>query len=208
MRGDLKTRALRTLAAGDLSGYDAAVRARDAVSFSINMLERAGSRRRAAMTVESQVIHKTRLDARITSAPTPAPPFKRAGGFVQRQHAAGAVDLAYSAALPEWATQAARIMDVVKTADAAVDILAEAIAQHLAKQRRTTDAQIAALDTRLAAAESENATLKQGIVELRGEIADLTHSIERDRRARGVGDGASLPASLVRKNRAAAKASR
>jgi septal ring factor EnvC (AmiA/AmiB activator) len=140
---------------------------------------------------------------------------KRGGGFVQRQHSPGAVDLAYSATLPEWQFQAARICDVAKTINIAVTDLAEAIAQHLAKQRKTTDAQTAALEKRVTTAESEhavlvaeNASLKRDLVELRAEIGDLADQIKRDRATRGVGDGASLPASLVRKNRAAAKASR
>jgi hypothetical protein len=49
MRSDLKTRAARTLAAGDLTGYDEAIRARDATSFSINLWARSEARSRGEL---------------------------------------------------------------------------------------------------------------------------------------------------------------
>jgi hypothetical protein len=96
--------------------------------------------------------------------------------------------------------------------DPATAAVAEGIIEFIGKmvgrERRTTNAKIAALEKKIAAADARSALIEVENANLRTEIADLTHRFERDRATRGVTDGASLPASLLRKNRAAAKGSR
>jgi hypothetical protein len=91
----------------------------------------------------------------------------------------------------------AKYDDLIFVGNKTANVVLDALAQLLGDAWRAIDD----LDDKIGKLERENA-------ELRGEVADLTHSVEHDRATRGVGDVASLPASLVRKNRAAAKASR
>lgn len=79
-----------------------------------------------------------------------------------------AVDLAHAATLAEWATQPARIMDVTKTVNTAVnrlaDFVVEAVAVGDGELGREVDdlaAQIGDLSRRLERAELENATLRR-----------------------------------------------
>jgi hypothetical protein len=64
---------------------------------------------------------------------------------------------------------------------------------------------LALIDLENAALRSENASLKRNIAALAGEVGDLAHQIARDRKARGVSDGAALPEALKRPTRAATK---
>jgi hypothetical protein len=118
-----------------------------------------------------------------------------------RRQFPGSVDLLHAATLPEWATQGARICDVSRTIDAACGSILEATAEFIAKKLGAIKKKIAAADARSDRLESENISLRSEIVEIRGELADLKC---RFKASRGVGDGAQLPASIVKPRRRAA----
>jgi hypothetical protein len=91
-----------------------------------------------------------------------------------------AVDLAYSASLPEFAGQPGRIMDVAKSIDVALDAVTQAMCevvnQEMGSQQARVDAAIAGLVHRMELIERDT----QG---LRREVALLTRCLDRDRTA-------------------------
>jgi hypothetical protein len=151
------------------------------------------------MTVEPEVITK---DARIEPR-AGQEPAQREGGH---RYLEGSVNLARYRNDRDWGPQSARIQDVVRTVDIAVETLAEcfveAVAVGDAECGREIDglaAQIDGLVKRLDLVEAANARLRRDNVELRDEVADLAHQVEVQRAARGFTDGHSLPPALVRR---------
>jgi hypothetical protein len=151
------------------------------------------------------IVHKDHLNAR-AAAPKPKP--EPDGLVFGRRHFPGSVDLAHAATLPEWAGQGARIMDVARTVDAASAALCEAMAEFMGKklgrERKLTNGQIADVEKqlddlrkRVSAAESESLDLRSLTAELRGELADAVHEIEKLRALRGNSDGRQLPSSIT-----------
>jgi hypothetical protein len=103
-----------------------------------------------------------------------------------------------------------RIMDMSASFEASEQFLIEVMRVAFAKPLHAVEDKVAALEERLATEERENSELRASIAELKGQVAGLEElqvalEVKLARTVRGSGDGASLPASIV-KPRARAKA--
>jgi hypothetical protein len=137
------------------------------------------------MTAATGIVLKTKSDACVASRPRgPSEPILQ----LYDENAS-----AEQLALPAPYSEVARVADRVMKA------LLEILSQVLADERKDADGRFAEFDAKLGKLQREN-------VELRGKIADLTHQLKLDRATRGITDGASLPASLVRRSNGAARA--
>jgi hypothetical protein len=106
----------------------------------------------------------------------------------------------------EQAAAPAPYSELVYVANSVLQVSLEATAGVVADERKLTDDRFAALEKRILDANARSAIVERDCAALRGEVADLTHQLERDRASRGVRDAQELPSWLIqRKPRAAAK---
>jgi hypothetical protein len=80
-----------------------------------------------------------------------------------------------------------------------IEFVLEVLGEAIGGEAKRVDKQTAKADAKIVALEAT-------VDELTGQVADLTHRLERDLASRGVKDGASLPEALVRPKPRAARA--
>jgi len=132
------------------------------------------------MTVEPQIIHRDRDAAHVADRPD-ALKAKPKRAFA-RTYVPGAVDLGHAAGLKEWGYQAARVCDVAKSIDVAVDAVLGTTCQLFDEERAVireafrrrkveTKAAMDALENRVGAQANEIESLKLAIERLKGARA-------------------------------------
>jgi hypothetical protein len=85
------------------------------------------------------------------------------------------------------------------TIENAITSVSEGFIEFFAQKERENNAQVAAFAARLERLEAANKSLQRANAELRDEVADLAHQVQRQAAIRGVTDGQSLPTALVRR---------
>jgi hypothetical protein len=114
-------------------------------------------------------------------------------GPARRGPPAGSVDLLslhYDGDdLENWG-RAVRLQDVVSSIECGLTILGQAVREGREADYKLIDTEIDKVEAKIAAVQLENLELRSLLSEIRGELADAVHAVERLKAARGVAPAA------------------